>query len=147
MSLEKWAGLVPEKKFVLSEESARTELGKLCTYYATDFDDVTQDQAVAVNQIMSRLLTAFRTGKLELKDDEEKGLMVLQHLKNGETFTYRELRGNDKTRLEAAGTDPSKRMYLLMGLLSGYGADVIGKLPSCDLKICEGLAGFFLVLA
>ena len=146
MGLEKWADLAPEKKFVLSEESARAELGKLMAYYEIDFD-VEPEQETAVNQIMQRLLTAFRQGKIELKEDAEKGLSIIQHLKNGDTMTYRELKGSDKTKLEAAGADPLRRMHLLMGLLSGYGADVIGKLPAGDLRVCEALAGHFLVLA
>ena len=146
MSLEKWAGLAPEKKFVLSEESARAELAKLITYYETDLDDAAPEQEVAINQIMNRLLTAFRQGKIELKEDAEKGMSIIQHLKNGDTMTYRELKGSDKTKLETA-TDPTKRMHTLMGLLSGYGSDVIGKLPAGDLRVCEALSGFFLVLA
>ena len=104
-------------------------------------------QEPAINQIMSRLLTAFRAGKLELKEDAEKGLLIIQTLKKGDTMTFRELRGSDKTRLETAGNDPTKRMHVLMGLLCGYGPDIIGKLPSGDLRVTEALAGFFLVLA
>jgi len=145
--LEKWKDLTPEKKFVLSEESARAELSRLVTFYETDLDDVTPDQEIAIEQVLSRLLTAFRQGKIELNDDTEKGLSIIQHLKNGDTLTYRELKGSDKVKLESAGNDPTRRMHTLMGLLSGFGSDVIGKLPSGDLRVTEALAGFFLVLA
>ena len=147
MGLEKWADLAPVKKFTLSEESARAELARLIAYYETDLDDAAPEQETAINQIMNRLLTAFRQGKIELKEDAEKGLLIIQHLKNGDAMTYRELEGRDKTKLETAGTDPVRRMHTLMGLLSGYGADVIGKLPAGDLRVAEALAGFFLVLA
>jgi len=145
--LEKWKDLAPKKEFVLSEESARAELARLVSYYETDLDDATPDQETAINQIMQRLLTAFRQGKLELKEDAEKGLSVIHHIKNGDPLTYRELKGSDKTKLESAGNDPTRRMHTLMGVLSGFGADAIGKLPSGDLRVCEALAGFFLVLA
>jgi len=145
--LEKWSDLIPEKKFVLSEESARAELLRFTKFYETDLDDVTPDQETAINQILQRLLTAFRQGKIETKEDAEKGMSIIQHLKNGDTLTYRELKGNDKVKLEYAGTDPTRRMHTLMGLLSGFGSDVIGKLPSGDLRVTEALAGFFLVLA
>jgi hypothetical protein len=147
MGLEQWKTLAPKKEYKLSEESAQTELGRLIAYYEVDLDDVTTEQETAVNQIMNRLLTAFRQGKLELKEDAEKGLQILQHLKNGDILTFRELKGSDRTKLEVAGTDATKRMHTLMGLLSGYGTDAIGKLPSGDLRVTEGLAGYFLVLA
>jgi hypothetical protein len=150
MGLEKWADIAPKKEFKLSEESARAELGKLCAYYETDLDDVTPDQETAVNQILARLLTAFRQGKLELLENTDTGLSIVQHTKtkNGkDTLTYRELKGSDKTKLSTAGDDPTKRMYTLMGLLCGYGTDIIGSLPAGDLRVTEALAGFFLVMA
>jgi hypothetical protein len=150
MGLEKWADLVPKKKFLLSEESALAALGKLTAYYETDLDDVSPDQEPAINQIFSRLVTAFRQGKIDLSEDAEKGLSIIQHIKttNGkDTLTYRELRGSDKTKLETAGSDPTRRMHTLCGLLCGLGVDVIQKLPSGDLRVTEALAGFFLVLA
>ena len=147
MSLDKWVDLAPKREFKISEESARAELAKLTAYYEVDFDEPTADQETAVNQIMNRLLIAFRAGKLELKDDTGKGLQIVQHLKNGDSLVYRELKGSDRTKLETAGTDPVRRMHTLMGLLCGYGSDAIGKLPAGDLRACEALAGFFLVLA
>ena len=146
MGLEKWAGLAPEKKFILSEESAKAELGRLCTYYDVSLDDVPSESEAAINQIFSRLLSAFREGRLELADDPEKGLSVIQTLKKGDKLTYREIRGSDKAKLDTVGNEPTRRLYYLAGLLSGYGADVIGKLPSSDLKVIEGLSGFFLTL-
>jgi len=145
--LENWADIIPEKKFVLSEESARIEFGRLTAYYETDLSDATPDQEIAINQILQRIFTAFRQGKIELNDNTEKGLSIIQHLKNGDTLTYRELKGYDKVKLESAGNDPTRRMHTLMGVLSGFGADAIGKLPSGDLRVTEALAGFFLVLA
>jgi len=145
--LEKWSDLIPEKKFKLSEESARAELGKLTAFYETDLSDVTPDQETAINQIFQRLLIAFREGKIETNEDVEKGLSIIQHLKNGDTLTYRQLKGGDKVKLESAGNDPTRRMHTIMGILSGFGSDAIGKLPSGDLRVTEALAGFLLVLA
>jgi hypothetical protein len=149
MGLEKWADLAPKKEFKRSEESARAELSRLMTWYEVDIEETTPDQEVAVEQILNRLLNAIRMGKLQSREETEKekeGLSVIQHLKSGDKLTYRELKGADKTRLESAGNDPTKRMHTLAGLLTGYGADAIGKLPSGDLRVCEGLMGYFLVL-
>ena len=147
MGLERWTGLAPEKKFILSEESAQAELARLMAYYETDIDDAAPEQEAAIDQILRRILTALRQGKIELHEDAEKNLQIIQSCKSGEKLTFRELKGSDRVRLEKAGNDPIKRMHTLMGILSGYGSDAIGKLPSGDLRVTEALAGFFLVLA
>jgi hypothetical protein len=150
MGIEQWKALAPKKENRISEESAKEQLSKLMAYYETDLDDSTPEQETAINQIMSRILAAFMQGKIELSEDTENGLSILQHIKKKdgkETITYRPLKGNDKVKLENAGTDPTARMHYLMGVLSGYGMEVIGKLSAGDLRVTEALAGFFLVLA
>jgi len=98
---------------------------------------------------MGRLQSAFMQGKLELSEDTENGFFIKQHIKkkNGkDTITYKPLKGSDKVKLENAGNDPTARMHYLMGILSGYGQDAIGKLSAGDLRVTEALAGFFIVL-
>ena len=154
MGIEQWKSLAPKKENKISEESARAEMGRLMAYYETDLDDSTPEQETAINQIMSRILSAFMQGRLELSEDKEGELSIIQHVKkeknkekDTDKITFRALRGGDKTKLENAGTDPTKRMHYLMGVLSGYGPDVIAKLSAGDLRVTEALAGFFLVLA
>lgn len=150
MGIEQWKSLAPKKENRISEESAREQLRKLMAYYETDLDDTTSEQETAVNQIFSRLLSAFMQGKLELSEDTENGgLFIKQHIKKKdgqEALTYRPLKGSDRVKLEQAGNDPTARMHCLMGILSGYGADAIGKLSAGDLRVTEALAGFFIVL-
>jgi len=151
MGIEQWKNLAPKKENKISEENAREQISRLMAYYSTDLDDSTPEQETAINQILSRILSAFMQGKIELSEDKESGeLSIVQHIKKKEgkeTITFRALRGSDKTKLENAGTDPTARMHYLMGILSGYGHDVIGKLSIGDLHITEAVAGFFLVLA
>jgi hypothetical protein len=153
MGIEQWKTLAPKKENRISEESAKEQLSKLMAYYEVDLDDTTSEQELAINQIMSRILNAFMQGKIELQEnlkDETKGMSIVQHIKpkgDTETITYKELKGIHKTKLENAGTDPTRRMHYLMGILSGLGEDVIGKLSAGDLRVTEALAGFFLVLA
>jgi len=150
MSIEKWKNLAPKKENKISEESASEQLKKLLTYYETDFDDAAPELETAINQIMGRILSAFMQGKIELKDEPDGKLSIIQHIKKSEngadTLTYRALKGGDKVKIDQAGNDPTARMHCLMGLLSGYGADAIGKLSAGDLRVTEGLAGFFCAL-
>ena len=142
----KWAVLKPsEQKFKLSEESALGEMQRLCDYYDVNITALPEEQIVAVDQVLAKLLTAFKTGRLELKEDD-KGLSVIQNLRNGETLTYRELAGKDKARLNLNPDNLLKAVHTLMGLLCGLGEDVTGKLSGPDLKAMEGLGQYFLAL-
>jgi hypothetical protein len=151
MGIEQWKSLAPKKQNKISEESAREQLSRLMAYYETDLDDAAPEQEAAINQIMGRIMSAFMQGKIELSEDRESGeLSIIQHIKKKDgkdTITYRPLKGNDKVKLENAGNDPTARMHYLMGILSGYGQDAIGKLSAGDLRVTEALAGFFIVLA
>jgi len=149
VGIEQWKSLAPKKENKISEESAREQLAELMAAYETDLDNAAPEQEAAINQIMGRLLSAFMQGKLELSEDTESGLSIKQHItrKDGkDTITYRPLKGSDKVKLENAGNDPTARMHYLMGILSGYGQDAIGKLSAGDLRVTEALAGFFIVL-
>jgi len=146
MKLDEIRALVKEKSYKISEDSAKAELQKLFDYYECDFDLIPQGAEEAVEQIANQLISAIRQGKLEIDDkNTDKGLTVIQHLKNGETLTYRELKGNDKTKL-SDNLDSQKRLYTLAGILCGLGIDCVLKLPSTDLKVVDALSGFFIVL-
>jgi len=145
MGLEKWSGLKTEKDFVLSEESALAELKRLCAYYDVDINETAPEQSIAVDHILSRLLNAFRAGKLELKEGDN-GLSIIQSLKGGNDIVYREICAADRTKLGAAGDDAVKKMHYLCGILSGLGTDAIGKMTAGDARVAEALAGFIPVL-
>jgi hypothetical protein len=134
-----------KKEYKLSEESAKTELQKLIDHYECDFELIPQGAEEAVEQIFNQLLSAIRQGKLEIDDkDADKGLTVIQHLKNGDSLTYRELRGGDKAKL-SDNLDSQKRLYTLAGILCGLGIDCVLKLPAVDLKVVDAISGFFIV--
>jgi hypothetical protein len=149
MGIDQWRNLAPKKENKISEESAKEQIAKLMAYYETDLEEDPESEA-AINQIMGRLLSAFMQGKLELSEDKESGeLSIKQHVTKKEgkdTITYRPLKGSDKVKLDTAGTDPLRRMHCLLGILSGLGSDVIGKLSAGDIRVAEGIAGFFIML-
>jgi hypothetical protein len=145
--LDNWIGLAPEKTYKLSEESGREEISRLFKFYETDLSTLPPEVEGAADQVLSRLLSAIREGKIELADNDKTGdLEIIQHLKNGDTLKYRSLQGKDKTRLENAA-DPIRKMYLLAGILCGLGEDVITKLPAPDLRVAEAVSTFLLIMA
>ena len=150
MGIEQWKSLAKKPENKISEESARAELGRLMEHYEIDMENIAEDAEPAINQVMSRVLSAFMQGKIELSIDKETGEpSIIQHITKKEgrdTITFRPLRGGDKPKLDSAGADPTKRMHALMGVLSGLGTDIITKLNIGDLRITEAISGFFIIL-
>jgi hypothetical protein len=141
---EKWGVLAIDKQSKISEESAQEQIKALCEHYDVNINDILKEQEFAVDQALSKLLIAFKAGRLEIKDDD-KGFSVIQYLKDGDTITYRELAGRDKARLGDIGDNPIKYVHRLLGFLCGLGEDAIGKLTGPDLKAAEGLGQYFLL--
>jgi len=78
--LDNWKALAPEKTYKLSEESGRGEISRLMKFYETDLDTLPPDIEGAVDQVLSRLLSAIREGKIELTENEKSGdLEIIQH--------------------------------------------------------------------
>jgi len=145
--LDNWKGLAPEKNFKLSEESGREEISRLFKFYESDLTTLPPEVEGGADQVLSRLLSAIREGKIELADNDKTGdLEIIQHLKNGDALKFRALQGKDKTRLENAA-DPVRQMHLLAGILCGLGEDVITKLPIPDLRATEAAMSFLLIMA
>jgi hypothetical protein len=146
-STNKWADLSAEPKYLLSEEAARDILKSICLFYEVDLVNIPEDQQKAADLVLDRLVNAFRTGRLETKEDDKLGLCLVQNLRNGETLTFKEFRGDLKPRVEAMASDdaPHKRIHALAGLMCGLGSDAIAKLSVPDLRVAEGVATFFFV--
>jgi hypothetical protein len=148
MGLEQWADLTTQKKEnKISEESARAELKRLCSHYDVDMSEIVSEQEIVVDKILLRLLNAFQSGQIELKQDNTLGFCIVQNCIGDKDLTFRELKGSDKLKLDTFGENPNQRLHQLAGLLCGCGADIIGKLAITDLKITEAISGFFCVLA
>ena len=145
MKLDEIKALAKEKNYKLSEDSAKLELQKLIDHYECDMDLIPEDGEDAAEQVVNLLISAIRQGKLEIDDkNTDKGLSVIQHLKNGDSLVYRELHGNDKTKIPDK-MDAQMCLYTLAGILCGLGTDCVLKLPSSDLKVAAAISGFFFI--
>lgn len=143
--MSKWDDISAAVDYKLSEESARAELKKLCLYYEVDLSETIDGNEAAVDAVFSRLVKGFRSSRLEILEDD-KGLTVVQTLRNKETLSFGAFKGDLKPKLDAiAGDAPYKRMHTLAGMLCGLGFDAIGKLSPPDLRLTEAVASFFLM--
>ena len=142
--MSKWARKEDESKYKLSEESAEAAVRELLDFYEIDTARSDPEKEKALDESLDELAKAYRRGALENKRDDNLGFCVIQHLKNGNTLTYRELGGKDRIVME--GIDESRyftKIHALLGKLCGYGEDVIIKLKGQEWKDARSLASVF----
>jgi len=134
----------PDGALKISEDAARAEIEKLTAFYETDYSDLPEDRQEAIAEVIAGMVRGFRLGRLEVEDRDGEP-WVIQHVgKKDETLEYRPITGKEKAKMEAAGEGSYTRMYTILGLLSGIGADAIKKLKPADLKLAEQVAAYFL---
>jgi hypothetical protein len=142
---ENWLpSLAPDGLLKISEESARAEIEKLTAYYETDYSDLPEDRKKVISELISVLVRGFRQGRLQI-DERDGEPWIIQHVgKKDEKLEYRPIDGKTKVRMETAGEGSYAKIYSVMGILSGLGADAIQKLKAADLKLAENLGAYFL---
>jgi hypothetical protein len=143
--MSKWITPPAEGKYKISGEVAQEEVRRLLDFYESDYTDLPEERQRAVEEVLNGVEKGFRMGRLEIKEADD-GLHVIQHLKNGSSLEYRPVTGKLKPKLDAAGDGIYRRMYLLLGYLSGLGEDAIMNLKGPDLRLAEQLSALFLLL-
>jgi hypothetical protein len=141
-----------EKEFEYSVEVAEDQLAILLDHYEIYPEEFETDgDRTVYYSCASKLITAIRKGRLII-EKETDDLKVTQILRNKTSLSYQELRGkakavnydisrNEEIAIEAAF---SRRVYSVMGALSGVGYLGILGLPKEDLAVAEAL-GFLLL--
>ena len=144
--MSKWARKEDSNNFKISEESAERMVRELLDHYEIDTARSNPEQEKVLDNNLDDLLKAYRRGDLENAKDDN-GLSIVQHLKNGDKLTYREMGGKDRIVMEGFDNSmPYSRMYALLGKLCGYGENVIMKLKGNDWKVAEALAVVFFMV-
>jgi len=145
--MSKWARIENEDEYKISEESAQKAVREVLDFYEIDTTRDDKEQEKVLDGYLDSFMKAYRRGNFENKQDEDHGFCVVQHLKNGDKLTYRELRGKDRIVMEGFdNTRPYSRAYAILGKLSGHGEDVIKKLKGKDWKDAEALAMVFFMV-
>jgi len=144
--MSKWSRKEDESKYKLSEESAEASVRELLNFYEIDPTRSNPDWEKALDEGLDDLAKAYRRGEFENKQDDTLGFCVIQHLKDGDELTYRELNGKDRICLE--GFDETKtisKTYAILGKLCGHGEDVIAKLKGRDWQNARNLSLVFIM--
>ena len=144
--MSKWARQENESEYKLSEESAEKAVRELLDFYEIDTDRSNPEQEKAIDENLDDLMKAYRRGELENAKDDNSGFCVIQHLKNGNKVTYREMSGKDRIVME--GFDETRfvsRCYAILGKLCWYGEDAIMKLKGQDWKNARALSLVFIM--
>lgn len=141
---------LPKKKieYILSEESATEQLIELLDYYDIDLDKIGESDekvATALERACDQLCDAIRTGQLSITRDENSSILVKQQVEGSkDPLIYKEMNAQAKLAMDKFKEEELyRRIYALMGSLSGEGDAVIKKLKLKDLAIAEALAAVF----
>jgi hypothetical protein len=140
----KWA---TKKKYdyKLSKESADECVRALINHYEIEIRETSGDDPDIIDRNLDDLSGYYRRGLLENKEDENLGFCVIQHLKSGDTLTYRELKGKDRL---VHSEYPMERQFVkkygvLMGKLCGLAEDSMYGLTGEDYHVATSLALVF----
>ena len=143
--MSRWARKVDENDYKVSEENAEKMVRELFDHYEIEITGEDTELENVLKDIADRLLKAYRRGDIENKATDS-GFTIVQHLKNGDKLTYRELKGKDRISMENFdNTRAYSRAYAILGKLCGYGSDVIMNLAGRDWKTAEALALLFMM--
>ena len=142
MGTSKWARNEREGDYKLSEESASIMVRELLDFYEIDPPGDLDNNVI--DEQLDELMKAYRRGEVENRQDDTLGFCVIQHLKNGNTLTYRELKGKDRIAFEGYSENRHvSKIHSILGKLSGFGEDAIEKLGGRDWRNAKSIALVF----
>jgi len=139
--------LKKKKEYLLSEESATEQIVELLTYYDIDVEKIGDNNeagAASLETILDNLNGYVRQGVLEVVRDKDSKLTVVHTLTSGDKVTYGEVSAKAKLAMDKFKQDETyRRIYGMMGSLSGLGSAVIEKMSAHDLSVVEALGTVF----
>jgi hypothetical protein len=143
----KWTRKIDESEYKLGQEIGESAVREFLDYYSTGLSpDAGEEAEKEADAYFSRLVDAYRRGKLENMIDDKTGFTVILHCKNDQEIRFRELHTKDREVMEKYGeTQAQSRVNALLGKLCGEGVSIIEALSRPDYKICEALAVAFLL--
>jgi hypothetical protein len=131
-------------KPIIGEEAALKTFQEILNFYDIGIPEGKDEKAEKdAEAAFDDLVTAIRWGELEVENDGD--FKIIQHLANGESFTYKEINVNDLTFRASLNmeTDAERSTYKFLGRLSGEGEDVIYLLKGQDKETAGKLAMVF----
>lgn len=130
----------------ISIESAREQLNIFYKEYDVDFNDLPEKQSAVMESASKSLLKAITKKRLEITEEPD-GIKFIQYLKNGTVLKYKQPDAPSKRLLaKIAPEDHYGKIYILMGYLSGEGANAIESIKGPDLSLIEVIGTIFLMV-
>jgi hypothetical protein len=130
-------------KYKISDKVATEQLIKLLSYYDIDIDNI-EDKKLQqlMESVFNKTVQFIRMGKLEIKI--ENGVQIIQNTKN-DKIIYTGIRAENKISMDAyEEKETHKRIYAVLGSLSGLGENAILKLEEQDMSCAECVGFIFL---
>lgn len=144
---------LPDKKVIISKESALPQVLMLLDRYGIDVEAIEDDRArQAQENQANEILNRVMSGEIEIYDEDGQ-IKVKQNLKNRskdsnvEFIVYGELNGEHHQLYNVEKEDNGfKAMHNLLSMMAETNgvSGILKKLRSSDLKTAELLATFFL---
>lgn len=144
---------IPDRKTVLSEETALPQVVLLLDRYGVDIEAIEDENVRKAQENQAQeILNRVMSGELEIYDEDGK-IKVKQHLKNKsensnvDSIVYGELTGEHHQLYSVKKEDNGfTAMHNLLSMMSetNGASGIIPKLRASDLKTAELLATFFL---
>lgn len=134
-----------KQDYALSEEVATEQITMLLDYYDIDPSRITnEEQASQLERMLDHLRDLVRSGTVDITRDAKEKVIVTQTLTSGDVVTYGELTARAKLAMDKVPENERyRRIYALMGSLSGIGSAAIEKYPVKDLATVELLGAVF----
>ena len=136
--------LPKNKDLKIGEKAAHEALMSWLNYYDIDVDSI-EDKNTKQNTetVFNKIIRFIRSEKIHIK--VEDGVVVTQNLQSKQTLVYKGVTAENKISMDGYDEkDHYKRMYALLGSLSGVGKSAILDLQGQDMSAAECIGFVFL---
>lgn len=127
---------------MLSHDVALEQLQLLYDYYDIIIDEASGNQKTVLEDAEKRLIRSIRQGRLTI--EEKDGLKITQTVSGGVVLEYKEMSGRHNLQIKGREDENYKKIYSLIGSLTGVGLTAISNLKGKDLATATQLGLVFL---
>lgn len=135
--------LPKNKELKIGEKAAHDALMLWLNYYDIDIDAIEDKNTMkSAETILNKIVKFIRLGKIHIK--LENGIVITQLLESKQTLEYKGIGAENKIAMDGyEDKDHYKRIYALLGSISGSGEAAILKLKEIDMSVAECIGFVF----
>lgn len=141
---------LPEKKYLISEESALKTLIPFLERCDVDIDTIDEDKRPSVEKCINLILKGIRAGNLEIKEVEgefevKQNLQIRSKGSTVDHIIFGEYRARNHIDMDDSGSHVKQALSLMASVSKTNAADsIIKNMRSSDLSLLEALSTLFL---